>query len=352
MSISWNVVNNTGEASGFVSYEVHKRIRKLEGRLRGFPRDTVHLQVILSERGHAEAYFVALNLRLPSDILHVTETSTTPFKALDAAVRALLRRLAKHRSNRRVDHGSPGSMGGVATSPAFTDEPLTKGASPQTQADLVADVLEADYARLSRFVGRQLDEYVAAGTLPNGAIDPRDIVDGVAEEVLREPRLKPKRTTYPTWFSSLAFQQTRQAVRQFLEEAELSVPTDLDVEPETDVTADGLEPEEVALHVLHDAIEPEEAALADYIPDPTATPPDVTVAEKDMVATLRTIARGWPKLDREVFEMHYLEGLSADDIGLALQCDGRDVATCLERIQNTLRRRLLQITDSVGAPSL
>lgn len=35
MSISWNVVNNTGEASGFVSYEVHKRIRKLEGRLRG-----------------------------------------------------------------------------------------------------------------------------------------------------------------------------------------------------------------------------------------------------------------------------------------------------------------------------
>jgi DNA-directed RNA polymerase specialized sigma24 family protein/ribosome-associated translation inhibitor RaiA len=350
MTIPWNIVNNTDQAFSSLSEQVGRGIRVLGEALRCFPGDTTHLQVIVDRNPRSKEFTISLNLRIPSNVLHVTESSDSLPRAIGAAARALIHLLDEDRSKRRGSRPTVRSDTDTAkTADMFSVEPFAEGLKPQTREDMIATVLDADYDRLVRFVARQLREYVVSGTVPRGAVDPRDIVDRVAEEVLRHPGLKPKRMDYPTWCTSLAAQRTRAAIQDYLEAEENTVPVDMDVEPEHDELApDDLEPEELALNVLHDVIEPEEARVGDYIPDPKASPPDVTAAEKDMVDTLRAMARQWPKFDREVFELHYLEGLNAEDVALTLRCDGRSVESCMNRIQNTLRRRLLQITDEMG----
>jgi len=352
MAIAWNIVNHTGEAFEFVSDKVRQKIRKLENFLRRFPQDSVHLQIILDEVAKRKAYTVSFNLRIPSNVLCVSKESKSLVQALDEASRTLLQRLEKDKSRRRREHLRKRCRKSEQLVTEFAEVPLAVGAKPQTQADLISEILEENYERLLRFVKRQINEYIVAGTVPEDAIDPRDIVDQLAQEALSNPDSKPKDMDFPTWCASLAFRHTRKAVRQYLTDSSLSVPIDLDVEPDIDERPlDDLEAEEFALNILHDVIEPEEATLADYIEDTRIKPSDVTSAERDMVATLRDNARSWPKIDREIFEMHFLEGLNAADIAVALQCDRKDVVRSLDRIQNTLRRRWLQIADSTKQDS-
>jgi ribosomal subunit interface protein len=348
MTIAWNIVNHTGEAFELVSEKIRRKIVKLETLLRHFPQDAVHLQITLDEESKRKAYVVGLNLRVPSNVLHVSKESKSLVKAIDEAVRTLLLQLEKDKSRRRREHLMK-HRDRKAAPPAipFAEKPLAQGTHPQSRADLIQKVLAEDYERLLRFVSRQIHGYVAEGRLPRNAVDPRDIVDQVADKALSKPEAKPADMTYPAWCTSLAFKRTRETVLRFVSESARKVPVDMDLEENVDgETLDGLEIEEYALSVLHDAIEPEEATLGEYIADTRAAPSDVTLGEKEMLATLRESTRAWPQLERSIFEMHYLEGLSAAEIAVAMDREAEQVKRSLSRIQNTLRRRFLQIADS------
>jgi RNA polymerase sigma factor (sigma-70 family) len=192
-------------------------------------------------------------------------------------------------------------------------------------------------------VSRQLNEYVLSGSIPKSAIEPYDIVDKVAEEVLRHPELKPESMDDRTWCSSLAFQHTRRAIRRCAEEANVSVPVDLESAPEpAPAGEDDLEPEEFALNLLQSQLEPEETTLADLIPDPGAEPPDAEIGRMDMLAALRRLSRRWPKTDREVFQLHFLEGMSIDDVAHAFACERSAVMAAVSRLRARLRTLLAE----------
>lgn len=346
MAIAWNIVNQTGEAFEIVSDKVRRKIGKLETILSRFPQDAIHLQIILEEVPKRKSYTVKFNLRIPSNILSVHKESKSLVQALDDATRSLLLRLEKDKSKRRNEHLRRRGAKGKPRDTGFAELPLAEGVQPQSHADLVSEVLANNHERLLRFVNRQIKQYVASGTVPEDSIDPREIVDRVAEVAITDPELKPETMDYPTWCSTLAFKQTRTAVREYLADSSQAVPIDLDVGPTVEErSGEDVDTEAYALNVLHDVIEPEEATLADYIADTRVSPPDVTVEEREMVETLRRISRTWPKIDREIFEMHYLEGLNSEDIADALKCRRRDVSRALDRIQNTIRRRLHVIAD-------
>jgi len=346
MTIAWNIINKTGEAFEFVSDKVRRKIEKLETILSRYPQDSVHLQIILSEEPKKKSYIVKFNLRIPSNILSVRKESKSLVQALDDATRSLLIRLEKDKSKRRNEHLRRRIQRGKPRNDRFTERPIVEGAKPQSHADLVSEVIEKNHERLLRFVKRQIKQYVASDTIPEDTIDPREIVDQVAEVAITNPELKPKTMDYPTWCSTLAFKQTRITVREYLTESSLAIPIDLDVGPAVgELSEEDLDNETYALNVLHDVIEPDESTLADYIADVRMSPPDVTVAEREMVETLHRISRSWPKVDREVFGMHYLEGLNDEDIADALNCRRQDVSRALTRIQNTIRRRLHVIAD-------
>jgi ribosomal subunit interface protein len=343
MTIKWNIVNRSGQPSDAIARKLRPKITKLEKLLTHFPQDAVHLQIILDSRPSDKAHIVALNLRVPSDVLHVSKESKNLVTALDDGVNTLIRRLKRLKARYRRDYAWKHRRGKTIPERgfAFAESPLPVDEGPQTETDAVAEVLREDYGRLLGFVTRQLNEYILTGVIPKGAIDPVDIVDRVAEQVLGCPELKPESMDYRTWCSTTAFQQTRDGVRRYAEEMGITVPVDLDITPEPAPAGDDdLEPEEFALNMLQNQLEPDESTLADVIPDPQAEPPDLAVERDELLSGLSQICRQWPKVERETFQLHFLEGLSVDDLAHAFSCDRSSVEAAVSRVRGRLRTLL------------
>jgi RNA polymerase sigma factor (sigma-70 family) len=340
MAITWNIVNRTGRPLEPIEKRLRTSINRLERLLSHFPEDALHLQIVLSPQRKNGSQPVTLNLRVPSDVLQVRKEAPTTDRAMKEAVLALIGRLERLKSRYRRDHLWKGRRGAPIPEKvaAFTD-PLAEGAIPQTVEDIVSRILENDYERLVGFVRRQLNEYVVSGAVPPAAIDAKDIAHRVAEEALADTGAKPESMDYYTWCTSLAFKHTRDAVRGHVEEEDRALPVDLDIDLD-EVTPDGVEPEEFALNLLQQRLEPDETTLADTIPDPHAEAPDVHLFEHEVVSGMRKMARSWPTTERQMFEMHFLEGMSVEDLAATFQCDRANVEKLLAVIRARLRTRL------------
>ncbi len=346
--ISWNIVNRTGEEFDSVTSKLRPRIVILEKFLNQYPVESTHLQIILDSDPSGKTFDVVLNLRIPSDVLHVRKESMSLVAALDDGLRTLVRHLKqlKRRYMRDYSWKNNGRLPEPGNTCGFNEKPMPDKKGPQTENDSVIEVLKEDYGRMLGFVSRQIHEHVMSGVIPGGVLDPHDIVDRVAEEVLRHPGRKPSSMNYHTWCSSLAFQQTRKAIRRYAEEAKIMVPIDLELPPEpAPAGEDDMEPEEFALNLLQSRLEPEESSLADVIPDPKTQSPVEKAAKKDFMAFIWGVARRWPKAEREIFHLHFLEGLSVDDIAHTLACERSAVEAKVSCLRAKLRTLLSQITE-------
>jgi RNA polymerase sigma factor (sigma-70 family) len=100
-------------------------------------------------------------------------------------------------------------------------------------------------------------------------------------------------------------------------------------------------------------LEPDEATLADFIPDPHIEAPDAEVGREDMLTALGRLSRQWPKIEREVFQLHFLEGMSIDDVAHAFECTRSAVDATVTRLRARLRTLLSEMTGTQGvvAPS-
>jgi len=348
-AITWNVVNRTGEDHDTIAARLRPKISKLAKLLSHFPQDAVHLQVILDSRAHDKTWRITFNLRVPSDMLHVEKEAKSLTGAMDDCADTLARRLERLKARYRQDYTWKHRRGEKMPErdSAFSVAPLPEEEGPKTHADAVVEVLKKDYERLLGFVNRQIEEYVFSGTIPHGAIEARDVVDRVAEDVLRHPAMKPQKMDYRAWCSALAFRETRKAVRRYAEEKSLAVPVDLDVSPAPS-DDEALEPEEFALNLLQSRLDPEKLTLADTIPDNQAEPPDSQIEKAELVAMLRRMARGWPKPERETFELHFLEGMDAENIAQAFQCGRADVDSTIARVRGRLRTLLAQTEEETS----
>jgi hypothetical protein len=60
---------------------------------------------------------------------------------------------------------------------------------------------------------------------------------------------------------------------------------------------------------------------------------------------LRQLARRWPKVERETFHLHFMEGMSADDIAHAFSCDRASVDATISGLRGRLRTLLSELTE-------
>jgi RNA polymerase sigma factor (sigma-70 family) len=324
--ITWNIVNKTGRKFRDVRGPVQRRLAKIEERLPVLPEKTAHLQVVIGYNSRKNFYSISLNLQVPRTILHADETYEDLEEAVGAAINDLVRQIDRWKSKlRREDRWKKRARRERLREmkSAFTEAPLLEGAGPQSLRDMVADVLQAEYDELLDFVRRQIREYVVVGTLPDAVIDPADIVNEVAEQTLREPTIaKPEPLSYRNWFFSLAFHETRKAVERFLEESHEAVPLDMNAWP----SENSLSPAEEGLErplpdIVERVIDPGSAVVPKPLRDPAMPPPDVQAEERETIEGIRKIIRKWPKMEREIFELHVFEGLSAEEIGAVFGSD-------------------------------
>jgi ribosomal subunit interface protein len=138
----WSLVTKNLHGHEMLRKQIYEKIGKLEKHLKHFPPDTVHLQIVLGRQPKRCLHTAALNLRLPSNILHSEKSSTDVIKAFGDAVEALLReveslkarlrreRLWKRQQRREQLHRLKAA--------GFTAEATPDGVGPQ-------DAEDADY---------------------------------------------------------------------------------------------------------------------------------------------------------------------------------------------------------------
>jgi RNA polymerase sigma factor (sigma-70 family) len=341
VGFTWNLVTKGVPESELVRRKLGRYLSKLGRHLRHFPPDAVHLHVALERHPKTHRCTAALTLRVPSNILRSEKSANDVVQALDRAMAALLRETESLKAELRREQAWKRKRRRAALregpSVGFAPAPEPEGRGPQTLGDAVRELLSANYARLLRYVRRQLWHDIAAGELPPGAVDPRAVVDEAAARALADPRRKPADMTYLLWFYALARRELARR-RKAAAAVRLDRPRVL---PEEAGLAEGYDPDQ-PLDIIERRLEPPVAATGDLVPDTRAATPEEALARRELLAELRRVVRTWPKPERDAFELHYVEGFEPDEVAMILGQPLARVRELLRSVQDRLRAAVLE----------
>lgn len=340
-TLPWNLVTRNLHGHPLLRKKLRQKIAKLERHLVHFPPDAVHLHLLLERNAKKDHYTAALTLRVPSNILRSEKSGPDLIRAFDTAVKALLRELTalkarlrretfwKRKERREQLHALKAS--------GFAPEPQAEGQGPQSLADVLRALLQQHHARLLRYVRRALWHETTAGELPPNAIDPRAVVDEVARQALAAPEKKPDRVSYLVWLYALARRELARRRRALRAQAAQTVAleTPQPIPDEAEVAA-GYDPEQ-PLDLIEQQLEPAVARAEALVPDQRVPTPAEAVADRELLAQTRKLAATWPRPEREVFELYFVEGFDPDEVAMIVGRPTKAVEQTIQSIQNRLR---------------
>jgi ribosomal subunit interface protein len=346
MTIQWNLVTKHLHGHELLRKKLRQKIAKLEKHLQHFPPDTVHLHVALERNPKKEFYTAALTLRVPSNILRSEKSSPDLIKAFDDAVKSLLRELESLKAQLRRDtfwkRKERREQLRQLKAARFAAEPQTEGVGPQSLGDVIRELLASHHARLLRYVRRHLWHAVTARELPANAIDPRAVVDEVARRALAAPERKPDKLSYLLWLYVLARQELARRRKALQAQAEETVSLEKVQALEDDgAEAEGYDAEQ-PLDIIERELEPPVVPTGDVLPDPAAVSPAEIVSRRELLAELRRTANAWPRPEREVFELHFVEGFEPDEVAMILGQPVASVRKLIEAVQQRVRTEVRQ----------
>ena len=345
MTLPWNLVTKHLHGHELLRKKLRQKITKLEKHLKHFPPDTVHLHIALERHPQKEHYTAALTLRVPSNILRSEKSAPDVIKAFDDAVRALLRELAslkselrretfwKRKTRRKELHELKAT--------GFAPQPQPEGTGPQDAADVLRELLENHHSRLLRYVRRHLWHDITAGEVPTGAIDARAVVDEVARRALSAPEKKPAKLNWRLWLYVLARQELARRRKQLKAQAEemVSLETRRILKEDAEAAA-GYDPEQ-PLDIIEQELEPPVAETKNLLPDPRTESPAEILARKDLLAQMRKAANAWPRPEREIFELYFVEGFEPDEIAMITSQPLTEVQQLILLLHQSLRTEVL-----------
>ena len=327
MRIPWNIVTKNlspNNARLPLEKKLQQKIAKFDRHLAHFPADAVHLQIVLEKHPRKDRYLASLTLRVPSDILHAEESGRDLIGAFDDAVKSLLRKLKSYKASLRGEkfwkRKERREKLHALKATGFAFEPQEEGEGPQTHQDVVRELFQQHYKEFLRHVRRHILHDERAGDLPKDVVNPRDVLNEVARRAEANADKGPKRGSWLTWFYQLIH---RELIRQrrLWRQKKSGGPS----VSKTKTSAKEMEVTETKAPTAH----------------PEEVPPVEIAARKDVVAQLEQDMRNWPRPEREVFELYYVEGLDPEEIAMVTSQSLKTVRENLESIQRRLRDEML-----------
>jgi ribosomal subunit interface protein len=338
MGIPWNIVTKNispGDARIPLEKKLQQKIAKFDRFVSHFPSDAVHLQIVLEKHPRKDRYLASLTLRVPSDILHSEEAGRDLIGAFDNAVKSLLRKLKSYKSNLHGEkfwkRKARREKLHALKATGFALEPQEEGVGPQTHKEVVRELFQQHYKEFLRHARRHILQDELAGDLPKDAVNARDVLNEVARRAEAKAGQGPKRGSWLTWFYRLIHQELKRQRRLWKQNPGGYVPVDKR-EPsreDTRVTAGW-------------------APTDDASRDRDEVSPVEIVARKDVVAQLEQDMRNWPRPEREVFELYYVEGFEPEEIAMVTRQPLKTVRENLESIQQRLREEMLAQKDAAA----
>lgn len=345
-AITWNIVNQGVIPGTTVKEKLVRRIGRLARHLGRFPPDAMHLHVALSKLEKKGIYTVKLTLRLPSNILYAAKSDKDLLRAIDVATKTLEREVDAMRSELRRDFQwkRPAWRARLKSKKALIfAEPMDAGTGPQSEADMVSDLLAAHEERLLAHAGRELRVAELTGDIPRGWITVNDLVDETARLALTNPEQKPDGLTYEHWFYRLISMELARARRRCAEErAARGEPPLLERRHEIGYDEEEGYDAEQPLDLVTHEIEPEEPLPEEAFPDPNSQPADAVVSGRELIEILHQEVKNWPPAEQKIFELHYLSGFEPGDIAMIRGLKKENVETLLAIIHQRLRNLVIQ----------
>ena len=344
-TIPWNFVTKNLVGHPLLRKKLREKITKLQKHLKHFPADAVHLNIVLERHPRRHFHTARLTLRLPSNILHAEKSAPDIVAAFDLAVKALLRELQSFKTDLRGEAAwknkeRRAKLRRAIKGDGFAVMPQQVGEGPQDQADVIADFLRQQYVNLVRHARRQVRHLELSEDTFVGAIDPREVVDEVVRSTMNGWAQKPARIDWLVWFYQLIREEMTNRLRHFKRASDRSLD-EAEPQPEEAPVVEDYNSKR-PLDATVDKLEPFVAELRELVPDTTTLPPDQAVAQKELLEIMQTGMERWPQHERNIFELHFIEGFEAEGIAQITRQPVAEVRETIAALFQRLRGLLLE----------
>jgi RNA polymerase sigma factor (sigma-70 family) len=322
-----------------VSYKVHKtpdiekeinhQIEKIQKRLHVFRPELVHLKAVIDENSAREGMLVSLNLRLPSGQLAAQAKAPSPTAAIKSAFDELIQQIGRHKELLRSSHkwrrwraGSPESR-----EPGVPFEQTLAAVLPPTiSAEDIGSYVNANLARLERFVDRELYFRRADEEMPNSNSEDGLATSEVVNEVIARAlgdHDRPEKMTLEPWLYHLALQAMNEMTARLHE-----LESDVHLHLEDSRRRQNVEASDEAALQFH---QPDEGWTRESsIPDRRVSTPEQAAYSDEVIALVQAALRGADRTDREAFLLYGIEGFSLGEIAAIT---GRHLEAVRESVQ-------------------
>jgi len=292
-----------------IEKEVSHQIEKIQKRLQVFRPELVHLKAVLEQNSAREGTEVSLNLRLPSGQLTADKKASSPTAAIKLAFDELMQQINRHKEVLRSSHRWRRWRGGPRESrePGVPfEQTLASVQAPTISADDIGSYVNANLARLERFVDREL--YFRQSEEETTQADGRLVTSEVVNEVIARAlgdHDRPEKMALEPWLYRLALEAIGEMSAR-LQELEAPVHLEDSRRPQNVRASD-----EPALQ-FHQADEgwTRESAIADR----RVASPEQTAYSDEMVALVQVALDRVDRTDREAFLLYGIEGFSLNEI--------------------------------------
>jgi len=312
-----------------IEKEINHIVHKLEKRLQVFRPELIHLKGIVEENSPREGFVVSMNLRLPSGQMAVQEAAPTASAALKAVCDDLLQQVTRHKDLLRNSHKWRRRRSARREAQVPFEETVAAVQPSSVSGDDIRSYVNANLARLDRFVEREIYFREAAEQMPPDSVAKEEIIDEVIVRALGDGTEKPERLALEPWLYRLAIRSIGDLAARandnlssiHLEESARTPNVRASDEPELQYH----QPDEMLT---------EESVIADTR---VATPEDVAYTD-EMITLVQYALSGTKRADREAFILHTIEGFSVEEISAITDRKPEEIRASINAAREHLRR--------------
>jgi DNA-directed RNA polymerase specialized sigma24 family protein len=290
--------------------DIQHNLDKLQKRLQVFRPELIHLKAMVEEISPREGTSVSLNLRLPSGQMAVQKNAPTAEGAVKTAFEDLLLQVKKHKDLLRASHKwQRGKRGGDARSHVSEvpfEQTLAVVTPPIVSAEDVRSYVNANLARLERFVEREIYFREAQEQVAPDALSKEEVIDEAIAAALGDAE-KPERLALEPWLYRLALKALDELSR-----GDESNGNAVCLESSTRrPNVRGSDEPELQFH------QPDESMTEEtVIADTRVSTPEQIIASDEMLRLIASSLRDLGSGPREAFILHAIEGFTVPEISV------------------------------------
>jgi DNA-directed RNA polymerase specialized sigma24 family protein len=291
--------------------DVQHQIEKLQKRLQVFRPELIHLKVVAEELSAREGTSVSLNLRLPSGQMAVQKNASPAEAAIKTAFEDLLQQVNKHKELLRASHKWQRGRRGNATRTGAKvkevpfEQTLAAVFPPTISSDDIRSYVNANLARLDRFVEREIYFREAQETIAPHSISKEEVIDEAIAAALSGGDEKPEKLALEPWL----YRQALRALDTLSQEDETNGSAVHLEDSARRPNVRGSDEPELQFHQPDESITRE-----NVIADSRVATPEQLLASDELLRLIASALRDLGSGPREAFILHAIEGFTVDEI--------------------------------------